>query len=389
MGLLINKKKVYGGIRGLAYVDLFISLAGGLVTTIWALYIDSFVHSDVLTGLVSGLLTFVSIVSYFLLIPLVERSDKGKLHAISLVLIALSYFVLTFNKSFLFFLFISIAVTIVYTIRISTFGIIVKDKSKKGKLAENEGFIYTFLNIGWLIGPLLAGYIANLYGVEPIFFLGGVTAFAAFLLFKYWKIKDSHIKKRVDCNLIRNFIDFFKDRRRVLAYLIDGGSATWWVLIYLYMPLFIIDKGLNELWVGYFLFGVALPLIILEYPFSKITGKYGFKRAFKIGFISLAVFSIACYFISNIFLIILALVMASFGMAFLEPMTEAYFLTLLKGDEASRFYGPFNTTRDVNQFISKILASLMLIFLPFKSIFLLFGAIMVLIFFLVFKIEEN
>ena len=81
--------------------------------------------------------------------------------------------------------------------------------------------------------------------------------------------------------------------------------------------------------------------------------------------------------------------LASFGMAMLEPTTEAYFFDLLKkkGDE-SRFYGPYNTTIDVNHFIGKISASLLLLFLPFNYLFLMFGIFMLVLFILSFKTKN-
>ena len=60
----------------------------------------------------------------------------------------------------------------------------------------------------------------------------------------------------------------------------------------------------------------------------------------------------------------------------------------MKGKEALRFYGPYNTTIDVNNFIVKIAASILLIFLPFKFIFLLFGGFMFVFFLVSFKMRD-
>ena len=68
-------------------------------------------------------------------------------------------------------------------------GIIVKDKSGKRQLSRNEGLIYTFSNIAWIIGPLIAGYISNKFGFNLIFTLAAIFLFIAFLLFKLSKIK--------------------------------------------------------------------------------------------------------------------------------------------------------------------------------------------------------
>ena len=51
-------------------------------------------------------------------------------------------------------------------------------------------------------------------------------------------------------------------------------------------------------------------------------------------------------------------------------------------------YGPYNTAIDTGSFIGKIFPSLMLIFLPFKFVFLLFGVFMFLLFLISFKTKN-
>lgn len=247
--------------------------------------------------------------------------------------------------------------------------------------------MYTFANIAWLIGPLIAGFVSEVLGINFVFFLASFFILTALLLFKIFHIKDNKIKKTLDTNFSKNFIDFFKSRERVLAYILGGGVNFWWSLIYLFIPLLII-KSLHVSWVGYFLFAIAAPLVTTQYYFSKLAGKIGFKKIFKIGFLIPSVFVLFCFFTSNIYLIMLFLVLASFGLAMLESTTEAYFFDVLKGKQDLRFYGPYNTTIDVNHFIARIISSFIFIFLPFKFIFLFYGLAMFGFFLLSFKIKD-
>ncbi|OIO43936.1 hypothetical protein AUJ64_01410 [Candidatus Pacearchaeota archaeon CG1_02_39_14] len=64
----------------------------------------------------------------------------------------------------------------------------------------------------------------------------------------------------------------------------------------------------------------------------------------------------------------------------LEPTTEAYFLEVSSRKDINRFYGPFNTSVDVMQFIGKVLAALMLFFFAFEYLFLLFAFFMLVMF---------
>ena len=84
---------------------------------------------------------------------------------------------------------------------------------------------------------------------------------------------------------------------------------------------------------------------------------------------------------------------ASFGMAIVEPNTEAYFFDILKGKEEYRYYGPYNTTVHIGLIIGSALGAIILLFLPFKFLFILYSALMFIFFTLSFKtkriIEEN
>ena len=152
------------------------------------------------------------------------------------------------------------------------------------------------------------------------------------------------------------------------------------------MPILIIRSGLNSGWVGYFLFGVALPLIALEYYFSKIAGKQGFRKMFILGYGSVALLSLIAFFaFSDIYLVMFIIAFASIGMAIIEPVTEAYFFDILKGKDLYRFYGPYNTCIDLGYLFGNISAAVLLFFLPFKFLFILFSLWMFLLFFLSFK----
>jgi len=244
------------------------------------------------------------------------------------------------------------------------------------------------MNLSWVIAPLIAGYIASVSGISFVFLLTAFILLFALFVFKIIHIKDGHVKKNLDTNIKKNFFDFFKDRERFYAYILGSGSIMWFTLIYLFMPLFIIRQGLDKLWVGYFLFAVSIPLIFTEYKFSKMASKLGFRKLFITGFMLVAIVSFITFFVSNVYFILSLLVLASFGMAMVEPTSEAYFFDILKKGDASRFYGPYNTRVDVGGLITRVLATVSLLLLPFKFLFILFGIFMLIMAFFSFKMND-
>lgn len=389
MSLLAGKKKIrLTGIEKLTYITIVVSLAMAFVNTIWAVYLDSFIQNVVLVGFFSAILTLIAFVSYFVSIPLIEKLDKTKIYSFSLLLFAITYILFAINSKLYLFVIFAFILSIINTFKTTSFGILIREKSSRKLFSRNEGVVYTFINISWVLGPLIAGYLSNKYSINLIFILSAIFILIGLFLFRMSKIKDTNIKKKVDSNVLRNFFDFFKDKDRVKAYILSGGVDMWWVLTYLFIPLLIIRNNLSILWVGYFLFAIAVPLILLEYKSSRLAGKIGFKTLFKIGFLIPCVFAFICFFVTNIYWILALLILASFGLALTEPTTEAYFFDISSKKEMLRFYGPYNTTIIVSGFFGKIIASTILIFFPFKFIFLFFSIYMLLMFFLSFKLKE-
>lgn len=382
---ILEDKKIYI----ITFVGLLTGLGISFIDTIWALYINSFVHSAFLVGLVSALITFISFISYFFVVPLVEKNDRVKLYSVSLLVAVLSYLLFSIFSSFILLILIIIPIAFFRSLRITSFGIIVKDYSGRKNLAKNEGFLYTIENIAWVVGPLIAGYLLNSYGFSLVFFITSIIILSSFFVVRFFKMRDSEIKKKIDGKLLRNFIAFFKNKNRVFAYLLSGGVSVWWSLIYIFIPVYIVENGFSVLIVGYFLFATQTPLILTEYRLSVLASKKGFKKLFRYGYFIVTIASLICFFVSNIYFLLGVLVLASFGMAMLEPTTESYFFDVLKGRQHLRFYGPFNTADTALSSIAKVSASALLFFLPFEYIFILFSLFMFFYFVLTFFIKDS
>ena len=384
MGLFVHRHKRYfysTPIAKLSVVSMIVALSSAMIDSVWAVYLDSFIHSEVGVGIISAALTLISLISYFIFIPLIQKSNKSKLFSNSLILFSSTYLLFALISDFFIFLFLAITVTLLYVLRMTSFGILVKDSSSEKELVKNEGLVYTFFNLAWVLGPLLAGFLlakfGNMTGTTLVFVCSSVFIIIAFFIFKLAHIKNTNVIKNPSKRVWKNFADFFKQKDRVLAYVLGGGVYLWFCFIYLFIPLHIVRSGLSEAYVGYFLFVAAIPFILFEYYFSKKACDFGFKKIFKLGFLLIAICSIVCFFLNNIYIILGILVIASIGVAMIEPIAEAYFFDVLQTKkEELRFYSPYTTTVDVYHFVGRVSSTLVLFFLPFKFLFLLFAAFM-------------
>jgi len=370
-------------------ISILTGFAAAFIDTVWALYIESFVHSVFLVGLISSLISLVSFVSYFFVIPLVEKKDKIKLYSLSLLIFVLAYLIFSFTSSLIILLIVSLPLAFFGSLKITSFGLVVRDFSSIRNLSKNEGMLYSVENVAWVLGPLIAGYILSSYGFSLVFFISALFVLGSYFVLKFSLLKDLEIKKRVDGNILKNFFDFFRSKNRVFAYLFSGGVSAWWALIYIFIPVYIIEQGFSELLVGYFLFAIAIPLVFTEYYFGNLAARKGFRKLFRYGYLIVAIASLICFFVSNIYIVLGVLILGSFGMAMLESTTEAYFFDVLNKKQHLRFYGPFNTADSSISLVAKLGASGVLFFLPFRYLFVFFSAFMFFYFILSFFMKDS
>ncbi|MBT96864.1 MAG: MFS transporter [Candidatus Pacearchaeota archaeon] len=363
-------------VNKLGIISLLSTIGLAAITTIWAVYLNSFLHNASYVGFLTAFFIIIGSLSYIFFIPIIEKKNKIKLYFNILALFTISYLLFGLFTNLYSVIILGIIVSILASLGITCSGIIVRDKTRDSSVSKNEGIISTSRNIAFLLGPIIAGFIANRYGITNVFFFAAITMFISLNLLKLMEIKDNRVKKRVDKSSIKVFIDFFRKRERTLSYITSGGITFWWALVYTYIPIYILNNGLGKEVIGYFLAIVTIPLILTEYSFGRLAGKIGFRKIFVLGYLTIGFFTLLAFFFSNIYVILALLVLASFGAGMLEPTTEAYFFDIITKEQRDKFYGPYNTTINLNAFMGRIFAAIFLLFLPFKFIFILFGVIM-------------
>lgn len=364
-------KKAFSEVGNLGIVLFIMTLGFSLIDTIWALYLYHFLQSTVLVGLLSSFFTFVSLLGFIFLIPFIEKHDKAQLHKWSILLSGVCYVGFALTNSIFFVILLAVLLALVSVVRIDSFGILVRDSASRSNLAKDEAVIYSLFNLAWVIGPLLAGFLAQRYDMSLLFLL---AAFFIFLSLLSFKLSHIHYKRRiskiVSGNVFHNIKDFIKNKDLVKSYLIGGTSTVWWSFLFVYIPVHMVQEGLGVETVAYFIFAITVPVLGLEYIFAKYADKYGYIPLFLLGNLFLATILIISFFIQNIYGILLLLIIGSVGVSRVEASSEAYFFMVAPKKRIEKYYSIFNTTIDVSSIVPKIVIAGVLLMLPFQYSFL-------------------
>jgi len=388
LNILSRERKHITRIARLGIAGLIMAIGMASVDTVWALYLFSFLKSEAKVGFLAAMFTAISFLSSIALIPFIERMDESKVYKWIVFINGMIYLAFALNRSLIILIILAIINVVILNARITTFGILVRNESKLKDLSKDESMIYTLLNIGWLVGPLIAGFAADRFSINFVFLLAFIFVMLAFLMTLQIKLKRSRIVRENHKNLIKNFRAYFRTWKRTSAYIISCGVAFWWSFIYIFMPLEIMKRGLSHAFVGLFLFLVIVPLILFEYYAGKLADRYGFRIFFICGFLALSLLSGMIFFMDNIFMIAFCLFTGSFAIAFIEPLQESYFFACIKKKDEDLYYPTFLTSKSVSHTLSRIMIAVILLRFSFNHIFIMISLFMLAVVLVVLNIKE-
>ncbi|MFC1659751.1 MFS transporter, partial [Pseudomonadota bacterium] len=235
----------------------------------------------------------------------------------------------------------------------------------KSELALNEGYYYLYSNIGWLFGPLIAGYAAKIFGNESVFIITSICFSIVLIYFLQQKFIPDQISiknKEKFSEILSNFKNFFGNIELRKVFIISLGLNFWWAISWIYIPLSVENLGFNQDVVGLVMSGGILPLILLEGWVGKRADKKGIRLYILFGFMFLSVVTLLFPSASKypiILFILFALV--NIGAAFIEPLTEVYFFKTVKCKNRERFFGTYTTAGHISNIFGPIIGSLLII----------------------------
>ena len=163
-----------------------------------------------------------------------------------------------------------------------------------------------------------------------------------------------------------------------------------WMVIY--MPIYLhVHIGFSWSEIGIMFAIMLLPFALLELPAGKIADRWlGEKEILSAGFLIAALFTILVSFITsnNFFIWTATLFMMRVGASLIEIMTESYFFKHVQGDD-NNIISFFRITRPAAYIIGPIVASIALIFLDLRFIFIILGLILFSGLYYSFRIEDT
>ncbi|MEK6948548.1 MAG: MFS transporter [Nanoarchaeota archaeon] len=358
-------------------VSFIYSLAGTIAIPVYPIFIKNLFNNPAYAGYFLSFVYFMIFSFILLSIYFLKKFDRWTLMKYSILLSGLSYFVLSLVTSVKELVILEIFRTMAVAVNFVVTGLLIRDHSTRKNISKNEGFYFAIINISFFIGPIIGGYLADAYSISKVFMISSIFPLALFLFL----VTKKNPREEVDgvyTNIFSNIKDYFRNKDLALNYITAAGLLSWLTILYVYIPLFMYQNGLNEKTIGIFLACTVIPLIIFEIPITKLRRYVGYRKLFFTGFLLIGLFGAATFFFSDIYIKLLFFILTNLGIAAVEPLKESYFFEVIrKKSDETRFYPIFKTSSDIGHLTGPLIFSTVLLFSNFNVMFLVASIIMI------------
>jgi len=367
--------------RFFSYIALLFTFGVGLTLPIFPNFVQSILETNTNVSIFFAVLAvamFMAALSSTILFTKVQRTTILK---ISLLISAIVYFILPLAGEVFDLSILSTIRAWVYLLIIMSLSLFVRDFANEDNLAEEEGRFYMFDNIGYLLGPLIGGFIGSKLSYEINFIAAGAIMFIGLFIFYHQHIVLKHPsiinrKKTTPTKFRKDIKEFFSDPNRKIVYLITLILMCFHKFKYVYIPLFVISSGYLESMTGLVLGLCIVPLILLEVKVGNYADKNGIRYPISAGFLILALSLLFIFLNPYTLLDFTAFVIGYIGFAFIEPLQEYFLFKHLPRSKEENLYGVYMTADPIAYFITPTLGFIILYFLPFNYLFLAFSIIL-------------
>lgn len=265
--------------------------------------------------------------------------------------------------------------------------------NKETVTGSRRGLLLASASLIGAISPLTSSFLVDevtgsfslVYTVSA---LSLVPAFAI-LIFYYKNFSDPAYNEIKLFDAIRFFWQTLNIRFVFLAHFV---LQLFFMVMVIYTPLYLTqDIGFSWKEFGIIMFFAQLAYIILEYPIGYIADKYiGEKEMMAFGFLVMALATSWMSFVTepSILLWSFVMFMTRVGASFVEATTESYFFKKTSSTDA-QIISFFRIIRPFSYVFGALLASFVLLYLPFNMLFIVTALLMIPAMFFTLNIEDT
>jgi len=250
----------------------------------------------------------------------------------------------------------------------------IMDYIGKQELIYTETRRMLYAGIVWMVGPSLGLWLwENAASWAPF----ALTIFAAAGMLSYfWYLRLGHgqgIQKARShsVNVFKILPRYFRQRPLRIAYWITMSRSIFWVTLFIYGPIYVIEAKL-PVWVAGGLLSLASALLLISPLIRRFAGRVGTRLTIIIALVLAGSSMLMLYAIGEPKPIGLVFwVSAALGGVTLDVLGNIPFMRMVKPRERTAMTMIFSTWREGSQLLTPLLVSMVLLVAPFEFFYVL------------------
>ena len=249
----------------------------------------------------------------------------------------------------------------------------------KADLSWTESRRVAFGGAAWLIGPTLGLWLwSNTSEILP-FILAAVLASG--MLFYFWRLRLGGSKvvqaaKKPASNPLNVVPRYFKQKRLRIAYFITLTRSCYWLTLFIYGPIYVVESGL-PIWMAGGLLSVAASLMFFSPLIRHIAERFGTRNVIISALLLTSCTLIAIGLIGEARPLGLVFwLLGALGGVSLDLLCNIPFMRMVKPRERTEMTVVFSTWREMSELLTQMLIIAVLVFWPFHVFYFVLAGMM-------------
>ncbi len=252
----------------------------------------------------------------------------------------------------------------------------IMDHIGRRELTRNESIRLAFTGAAWLVGPALGVWLYEAVSPDLAFGLSALVALAMILYFRHLRLGTDHVLSAAlsrPPNPLRALKRYLDQPRLRIAYGITLSRSCYWVALFVYGPIYVVEAGLPTWVAGALLSGVS-GLLLFSPAVRALADRFGTRQVIIGGLAITGLSTIALGLLQTPTPIgIVFWITGAFGGAALDVLGNIPFMRTVKPRERVEMTTIFSTWREGSELVTPALVAVVLLIAPFWVFYFVLG----------------
>lgn len=259
------------------------------------------------------------------------------------------------------------------------FDVIIEHFSKEKYTGGIRGVNLALGNFAFLLGPIIAGFIAEEFSIASIYFFASVSIITMVFFFHSRFKNFTHIPTLEHKEIAESFKKLWQQKNLRNSYIsgfaVEFFFGIWAIFVTIYMN---IHMGFNWEQIGILFAIMHIPYIILEPIIGKIAdtkNNENYLMAFGLCIISISFIGVAFIKYPTFSLWAVLLIITRIGASFGQVAHESYFFKQIN-DKNTSMISAYRSMTPLALLLAPIIGSIILVFMNYNKLFIIVSVLL-------------